>query len=163
MRARARARVLNKKIGTYPTMRLGAARAAAERVLEAIAKDGSTEAVDRTFGAVAEFWIEKIAKPKNDSWRQQKRRLEMYVLPAWRDRRIADIRRADVRELVEGVEGEVLPNRVLTVIKTVFASRSPAIGSKPRRPRALRSLTPKRNATAFWTWRNSSGFGMRVA
>jgi hypothetical protein len=25
-----------------------------------------------------------------------------------------------VRELVEGVEGDVLPNRVLTIVKTIF-------------------------------------------
>jgi len=120
VRARAGAKVLNKKLGTYPAMKLAAARKAAEGLLEAIARDGSAEAVDRTFGAVADAWIEKVAKPKNQSWQQQQRRLEMHVLPAWRDRRIADIRRADVRELVEGIEGEVLPNRVLTVVKTVF-------------------------------------------
>ncbi len=120
VRARAGAKVLNKKLGTYPPMKLAAARTAAERLLEAIARDGSADAVDRTFGAVAALWIDKVAKPKNDSWRQQERRLEMYVLPAWRDRKIADIRRADVRELVEGIEGQVLPNRVLTIIKTIF-------------------------------------------
>ena len=120
VRARAGEQIFNKKLGTYPPMKLAAARRAAEKLLEAVAHDGSADAVDRTFGAVANFWIEKVAKPKNDSWRQQERRLEMYVLPAWRERKIADIRRADVRELIEGIEGEVLPNRVLTVIKTVF-------------------------------------------
>lgn len=120
VRARAGAKVLNKKLGTYPPMKLAAARTAAEKLLEAIGRDGSADAVERTFGAVADFWIERVAKPKNDSWRQQERRLEMHVLPAWRERKIADIRRADVRELVEGIEGDVLPNRVLTIIKTVF-------------------------------------------
>lgn len=120
VRARAGDKVLNKKLGTYPAMGLGAARTAAEKLLAAIARDGSSDAVDRTFGAVAGAWIEKVAEPKNDSWQQQKRRLEMHVLPAWRDRKIADIRRADVRELIEGIEGAVLPNRVLTLIKTIF-------------------------------------------
>jgi hypothetical protein len=32
----------------------------------------------------------------------------------------ADIRRADVRELVEGLEAGCLPNRVLTLVKTIF-------------------------------------------
>jgi integrase len=120
VRARAGAKILNKKLGTYPPMKLAAARTAAERLLEAIARDGSADAVERTFGAVADFWIERVAKPKNDSWRQQERRLQMHVLPAWRERKIGDIRRADVRDLVEGIEGDVLPNRVLTIIKTVF-------------------------------------------
>lgn len=120
LRARAGSKVINKKLGSYPALRLAAARKAAEKGLEAIARDGSTDALERTFGAVAEAWIEKVAKPKNDSWRLQERRLEMHVLPTWRNRKIADIRRADVRELVEGIEGAVLPNRVLTVIKTIF-------------------------------------------
>jgi integrase len=120
VRARAGDTVINKKLGTYPALKLAAARTAAERLLEAIARDGGTDAVDRTFGAVAEHWIEKVAKPKNDSWKLQQRRLEMHVLPAWQDRKIADIRRADVRELVEALEGDVLPNRVLTLIKTIY-------------------------------------------
>lgn len=120
VRARAGATVVNKKLGTYPPMSLAAARAAAERLLAALGRDGSTEAIDRTFGAAAGFWIERVAKAKNDSWRHQERQLERHVLPAWRDRRMVDIRRADVRELIEGIEGEILPNRVLTLIKTIF-------------------------------------------
>ncbi len=101
-------------------MGLAAARAAAERLLAALGRDGSTEAIDRTFGAVAEAWIEKVAKPKNDSWKQQLRRFEMHVYPAWRDRKIAEIKRPDVRELIDGIEGGILPNRVLSQVKTVF-------------------------------------------
>jgi len=120
VRARAGEKVINKKLGTYPAMGLSAARKAAGGVLEAIAKDGSTEALDRTFGAVATAWVDKVAKPKNSSWRLQERRLEMHVLPQWGDRKIAEIRRGDVRDLVDGVEGDVLPSRVLAIIKTVF-------------------------------------------
>lgn len=119
-RARTGERTLNKKLGSYPGMDLTDARTAALKLVAAIARGGSAEAVERTFGAVAEHWIKKVAKPKNDSWRLQERRLEMHVLPAWRDRKIVDIRRADVRDLLEGLEGAVLPNRVLTLVKTVF-------------------------------------------
>jgi integrase len=120
VRARAGKSIVNKKLGAYPAMRLAAARTAAGRLLEALARDGSTQAIDRTFGAVAEHWIANVAKPKNDSWRLQERRLELHILPHWRDRRIGDIRRADVRDLLDGIEGDVLPNRVLTLIKTIF-------------------------------------------
>lgn len=120
VRARAGQKVINKKLGSYPAMGLSAARKAAEGVLEAIVRDGSTEALDRTFGALATAWIEKVAKPKNSSWRLQERRLEMHVLPDWRDRRITEIRRADVQDLIDGLEGEVLPARVLAIVKTVF-------------------------------------------
>lgn len=44
----------------------------------------------------------------------------MHVLPRWRDRKIAGISRADVRDLIEGVEGDVLPSRVLAIVKTIF-------------------------------------------
>ena len=119
-RARTGERILNKKLGTYPGMNLTEARTAALKLVAAIARGGSAEAVERTFGAVADHWIKKVAKPKNDSWRLQERRLEMHVLPSWRDRKIADIRRADVRDLLERLEGAVLPNRVLTLVKTIF-------------------------------------------
>src|SRR6478735_6220475 len=56
VRARAGEKMINKKIGVYPAMGLRAARVTAEKLLQAIAKDGSTEAADRTFGAVAEAW-----------------------------------------------------------------------------------------------------------
>lgn len=119
-RARTGERILNKKLGTYPGMDLTDARTAALKLVAAIARGGSAEAVERTFGAVAEHWIKKVAKPKNDSWRLQERRLEIHVLPAWRGRKIVDIRRADVRDLLEGLEGAVLPNRVLTLVTTIF-------------------------------------------
>lgn len=119
-RARTGGRTINKKLGSYPGMDLTGARTAALKLVAAIARGGSAEAVERTFGAVAEHWIKKVAKPKNDSWRLQERRLEMHVLPVWRDRKIVDIRRADVRDLLDGLEGAVLPNRVLTLVKTVF-------------------------------------------
>lgn len=120
LRRRVGAKVINKKLGNYPGMGLASAREVAERVLAALERDGSTEATDRTFGAVAEHWIKNVAKPKNSSWKLQERRLEMHVLPTWRDRKIAELKRADVRDLLDGVAGDVLPNRVLTLVKTIF-------------------------------------------
>ncbi len=120
LRRRVGHKVLNKKIGNYPGMGLAAARKAAERLLEAIEQDGSTDAADRTFGDVAEFWLENVAKGKNREWKDQERQLELHVYPAWRGRKIAGIKRRDVRDLIDGLEGKVLPNRVLALIKTIF-------------------------------------------
>lgn len=119
-RARTGDRTVNKKLGSYPGMNVAEARTAALKHIAAISRGGSAEAVERTFGAVAQHWIKKVAQPRNDSWRFQERQLERHVLPIWRDRKIADIRRAEVRDLVEGLEGIVLPNRVLTLVKTIF-------------------------------------------
>lgn len=167
VRARAGAKVINKKVGTYPAMKLGAARAAAERLLEALAKDGTTEAIDRTFGAVAEAWLDKVAKPKNSSWKLQERRLEMHVLPKWKDKKIATISRADVRDLIDGVEGDILPSRVLAIVRTVFRyalsrdwiDSSPVEGiAKPNADTARDRVLSMEEAAAIWTAAGLLGF-----
>jgi integrase len=120
VRKRVGAKTINKKLGTYPALSLGRARDSALAVIEALERDGSADALTRTFGAVAETWIEKVAKPKNDTWKLQQRILENHVYPHWKDKKIAGIRRGDVRELLDGIEGKVLPNRVLATIRPVF-------------------------------------------
>lgn len=167
LRARAGEKVLNKKLGTYPAMRLAAARKAAGALLEALANDGSTQALDRTFGALATHWIDHVAKPKNSSWKLQERRLEMHVLPHWRDRKLRDIGRADVRELVEGVEGEILPGRVLAIVKTLFRyalsrdwiDASPAEGiTKPATDVARDRVLIMNEVSAVWKAAGLLGF-----
>jgi integrase len=74
----------------------------------------------KTFGELSDHWIEQVAKPNNRSWDKQKRRLEIHVLPHWRDRNLDSIRRADVRDLIDGIQGDVAPNRALTIIRTLF-------------------------------------------
>lgn len=120
LRRRVGAKVINRKLGNYPGMGLAAARAAAEAVLTALERDGGTDTIDRTFGDVGDHWIENISKPKNRNWRDQQRQLEMHVYPHWRERRIGEIKRRDVRDLIDGLEGKVMPNRVLATIKTIF-------------------------------------------
>lgn len=120
VRKRVGAKTINKKLGTYPALSLSKARDNALTVIEALERDGSTDALTRTFGDVADTWIDKVAKGKNGSWQLQKRRLEMHVYPDWKDRKIASIKRSDVRDLIEGIEGDVLPNRVHAIVKTIF-------------------------------------------
>ncbi len=120
VRRRVGPKVVNKKLGDYPTMGLAAARVAADKVLKALTQDGTTEAIDRTFSAVADHWLNTVAKDKNRSWELQERQLNLHVLPHWRDRRIAELKRADVRDLLDKIEGEVAPNRVLALVRTIF-------------------------------------------
>jgi integrase len=120
LRRRVGGKVINRKIGNYPATSLAGARSAAMAMIKALEASGSTEALDRTFYTVAEYWIDKVAKPKNDSWKDVHRKLELHVYPSWRDRKIAEIKRSDVRELLDGIEGVVLPNRILSAIKTIF-------------------------------------------
>lgn len=119
VRTRAGAKVLNKTLGAYPVLSLGKAREEAQAFLLGIATDGAPRA-ERTFGDLAADWLKRVAKEKNRSWRLQERALEIHVLPKWRSRVLDTIRRADVRDLIEGIEGEVAPNRVLSLVKTIF-------------------------------------------
>ncbi len=115
LRRRVGAKTINRKLGTYPAMRLAAARQAAEGMIEALERDGSTAGIDRTFEEAAKAWITAKDRPA-----LIRRQLELHVYPAWRDRKLGDIKRAEIRDLINGLEGEVLPNRVLATIKTVF-------------------------------------------
>jgi integrase len=119
VRTRAGGKPINKTIGSYPTLKLGEARETARTFLRDIAKHGAPRS-SRTFGEVAEHWVENVAKLKNKGWHNQQRRLEIHVLPHWRNRDLASIRRADVRELVEQIEGDVVPNYVLGLVRTLF-------------------------------------------
>lgn len=115
LRRRVGAKTINRKIGTYPATSLAKAREAALGMIEALEAFGSTEALDRTFRQAAERWIEDKGRPSLIT-----RQLELHVYPDWQDRKLFDIKRADVRDLIRGLEGEVLPNRVLATLKSVF-------------------------------------------
>ncbi len=119
VRTRASGKPINKTLGAYPVLSLADARDAAKALLQDIAKNGAPR-IARTFGELAEHWIEHVAKPNNRSWDKQKRRLEIHVLPHWRVRQLDSIRRADVRDLIDGIPGDVAPNRALTIIRTLF-------------------------------------------
>lgn len=167
IRARVGDKVINRKLGAYPVMGLAAARSAAEKLLTALARDGTTEGIDRTFGSVAEAWVEKVAMPNNVNWKLQKRRLEMHVLPHWQERRITDIRRRDVRELLEGLEGDTLPNQILYTIRPVFRfalsrdwiDASPAEGIEKPKPETSRDrVLSMEEAARVWRASHFLGF-----
>jgi integrase len=119
VRTRAGGKQLNKTLGAYPVLKLADARDAAKAMLRDIALNGAPRQA-KTFGELSDHWIEHVAKPNNRSWDKQKRRLEIHVLPHWRDRNLDSIRRADVRDLIDGIQGDVAPNRALTIIRTLF-------------------------------------------
>lgn len=119
VRTRAGGKPINKTLGSYPIFGLADARTAARELLLDIAKNGGVRTV-HTFGELAEHWVQNVARPNNRSAPMIERRLELHILPHWRDKDIASIRRGDVRDLVDGVPGDITPNRVLTLIRTLF-------------------------------------------
>jgi hypothetical protein len=57
-----------------------------------------------SFAKVVEDFLDLHAKKKNRSWKETDRIFRIYVLPQWHDRKIGDITRKDVTELLDMIE-----------------------------------------------------------
>ena len=72
----------------------------------------------------ATLFVERHAKKhtRPNSWRQTVHVFDDYVLPAWRGRLTHDIKRKDVRELLEGIAEDkpIMANRVHGVLSKFF-------------------------------------------
>lgn len=166
VRARAGAKLHNKTLGSYPILSLAKAREEARKFLAVLATDGAPR-LERTFGELAQDWLDRVAKPNNRSWRMQERRLERHVYPAWKARKLDSIKRADVRELIDGIEGEVNPNRVLTLVKTIYRhglardwlETSPVEGvAKPKQETSRDRVLEMAEAARFYTAADLLGY-----
>jgi integrase len=115
---------------------LAQARIAATKTLAEVAQGKDPAAAkqegrrtDHTRGAdTIEHWaalfVERHAKKhtRPNSWRQTIHVFDDYVLPAWRGRPAHDIRRKDVRELLEGIAEHkpIMANRAHGVLSKFF-------------------------------------------
>src|SRR5438094_1348797 len=106
---RAGGRVRRLKLGHYPLLSVADARTKAKEVLAAVTQGDDPAAEKReareaaTFAEVVAEYMERHAKAKKRSWREDQRILERNVLPSWRSRRARDITARDVRTLVDGI------------------------------------------------------------
>lgn len=77
-----------------------------------------------TFEDLATRYLNEHAKRKNRSWEQAEWLIDRHVLPGWKHRWAADIRRSDVRqmfrELTEG-SGPILANQALAATSAIFS------------------------------------------
>jgi integrase len=121
-------RLRRMKIGTHPPLTLADARETAREELRKAAK-GEDPAAEKkrkreaeTFGELADEFIERYAKVKKKSWREDKRILDVHFLPAFRHIKAAEVHRADVRAIVEKMAEEtpVQANRALAVIRKLY-------------------------------------------
>ena len=117
--ARARAGAANDEaaLGINPRQRRASEKAANRRRSE------------NTFGAIADLYIAKYAKPRKRTWREDQRILDSYVKPVWGEIPITEITRADVAGLMDAVEdvakkktgkGFYMANRVLSCVRKLF-------------------------------------------
>ena len=126
---RHRRRMRRVGLGRYPDVLLEKARKIATqhrgRIFDGAdpAAEKQTEHAqdDQTVQALYELYRSRKEKVLR-SWSEVRRILEKEVLPTWRHRRVADIRRRDIRELVES-KAQTAPiqgNRVLERISALF-------------------------------------------
>lgn len=142
-------------LGAYPAVSLQAARSRAIVILGQVEtgsdpqKDKEAERAAETFAELAEIYLRyargparsssmeaepHYPAPRKKSWREDKRKLEMDLLPMWGTRKIRDIGRKDIIELVEniaegggggrrspGTPAPVSANRVLALVSRLFS------------------------------------------
>lgn len=167
-------------IGPFPAFDLLTARNDAKEALQLVAKGIDPAAEKRTakqeaasgrdlVETIVGQFLERHAKGKK-SHDEIKRMLDHDVLPAWRGRRIQDITRRDVIELMDGlVDRGVGPmtNRVFSVVRKLFnwcvgrdiIVASPFVGLRPpvaeiSRDRVLTDDEIK----AFWQGTETLGY-----
>jgi integrase len=72
---------------------------------------------------LASMYIERHAKPHKKTWREDERRLNKWVVPAFGSRKVVDVKRPDVARLHHKI-GEDAPyeaNRVLALVAVMFS------------------------------------------
>ena len=87
---------------------------------------GGEKAADRkvqTFAELADEYLERHAKPLKKSWKQDERMIKQELLPRWKHTKPADIKRPDVRALIESIADRGAPihsNRMLALVRKIF-------------------------------------------
>lgn len=170
---RANGRKRRLTLGSYPALSLGDARTAARTAVQAVQR-GDDPALEKqhkratqpaTFGELANDYIERYAKVRKRSWKNDESNLRLHVLPHWQQRKLDSIKRADVVALVEGPEANGQPHlarQLLATVRKLFnwavekslADSNPVagvrIGSKPQDRSRILTLEELRQIWAVW-------------
>jgi integrase len=135
-------------IGSYPVFDLKAAREAGSKALRTAAEGHDPASVkkqtaDSVEAAVTQF-IERHLKRgyRPGPLKEAERYLCLHVLGNWRDRKVSEIGRADVRKMLERIVDDGKPitaNRVHGIVRRLFnwcveqelIETSPCVGLKP--------------------------------
>ena len=120
-------------LGDYPRMSLADAHKAHGEAMKKLEQgiDPGAEAVaeraeDRqapTVAVLADEYMEKWAKPRKRSWREDERILKKDILPEWGRRKAREITRRDVIRLLDGIVDRgagIMANRTLATIRKMF-------------------------------------------
>ena len=122
-------RVRRLSLGVYPALSLADARGLAQAALREVAAgrdpaaDKAAERAADTFGDLAGRYLEKYAKPRKRSWREDRRALDRDLLPRFKHRKAADIKRREIIECLEDIKARgapVLANRTLAITRRIY-------------------------------------------
>jgi integrase len=117
---------------TYPDISLAQAREAHRTAQTKLSKgiDPASNAITEreavrkapTIADLASKYLEGWAMPRKRSWKTDKRILEKDILPEWGRRKVKDITRRDVKDLLRTVldRGGIMANRTLALIRKMF-------------------------------------------
>jgi integrase len=171
-RPEGQATIRRLTLGAYgihpPDLTLAKARENARNELQkvTIGRDPAAErqvARTQTFSALCDLYIEKHAKRRKRSWRDDARMIRQE-LDGWAHRPAASVRRKDVRDLLDAIVDRGAPvaaNRTLALVRKIFnfavdqewvdvnpAHRMPRPSVEQSRTRVL---TPD-ELRSVWTW-----------
>ena len=128
IRYRLNGRQRRLSLGVYPTTSLSSAQRKARKALGQVADDNDPAQTKRdqrlgdTFADLAEIYLEKHAAKKR-SFAEDRRIITKELLPHWKTIKARDLRRADVRVLLERIAerpAPIMANRVLAVIRKMY-------------------------------------------
>ena len=116
-------RVRRVTIGPYPYVSLADARARAQALMTQVfqgtdpAAVKAAERLAETFAQLAEEYLERHAKPRKRTWREDERILKRELLPHWGKMKAKEVTRRDVRLLID----KVIDRGVTTYANRIFA------------------------------------------
>jgi integrase len=120
--------------GPPPLLTLAAARKEAQKIRRRVDAGENPAAEKRTarveagrtgdtIDDLATDYIERHAKKHKRSWREDQRQLDADVLPAWKTRKVKELTRRDVRQLIERIADRgspVMANRTLALVRKML-------------------------------------------
>ncbi len=84
--------------------------------------EAEEQRISSTMAEFAKVYVEKWAKPNKRSWQSDERILQADIIPRWGYIKLKEIKRKDVRSLLEEVGGRapVMANRIRVLLSKVF-------------------------------------------
>jgi integrase len=115
-------------LGVYPALSLADARKLAREAQRAVglgidpAAAKKAERLADSFARLAEHYLERYAKPRKKSWREDARIIAKKLNPSFGNMRAQDVTRADVRMLLEKIAGHapIEANRTLATCRKLY-------------------------------------------